>query len=381
MNKFIATLAALSLTLAPAYAAYNVNVVLFGGHGQDGDVTKSGSESAQVLVNAKKFTVSGTWNIKSGSVVNCVSDALITGIINVGTGAKALTFTSAVFNGGPTRGTGIGAGEANGIYGDQYVGGSGGGFGGKGGYGGRSSASSYATVGGGTYTPDLMAGGSSGGSGRYISSPPSGTAGAPGDGGGSFKLYSAAGITISGSGVVHIDGGNGGAGSSASGGGGGSGGYGLFAALKYIVCSATNGCTAKGGNGGGSTSGFGNGAPGGGGYLTFIAPSVSLTGGTDRSAGSAGSGGTDYTAPGSADAGIALSIVAIPTYQIIAAVDSKNKVDDFLAWLGREKDHYVAVNEKTILDYIAWKTNQVIGVPMTLEHDKVRHLGEYHEAA
>lgn len=385
MKRLIALLTAFLFTAMPAIAAYSPNAVLFGGRGDDGDVTKSGTETAPVIVNARRFTVSGTWNAKSGTIINSTSDVTITGTVNVATNLQTVPLVPAQDTGVTFRGAGLGAGQCNQAYGGNYTGGSGAGFGGKGGDGGTAHGSTYRTLGGNTYTPDAMPVGSSGGNGYYVPSSGTGNPGVGGAGGGSIKFYSAGNITISGSGVVHVDGGAASAaGSGGSGAGGGSGGYGLFSALKSISVTATNGVTARGGAGSGGVSGTGNGAGGGGGYVTFISPSITLTGGTDLAGGAAGSGGTTVIAATAGASGVSLQIQAIPTLQVIAAIDTVPELQEFLAYLGCSNSGLrVAVNERTVLNFIDYKNRQhslkLIG--QRLERDAAIRLEGCREAA
>lgn len=382
--RILAVLMALLMVSPPSYAALYANTVVFGGRGEDGDVTKAGTETTPLIVNARKFVVSGTWSPKSGTVVNSSHDVSITGTVNVATNLQTVALVPAQDTGVTFRGAGIGAGQCNQTYGGNYTGGSGAGFGGKGGDGGTSSSSTYRTLGGNTYTPDAMPMGSSGGNGYYNPSSGTGSPGVGGPGGGSIRFYCAGNLTISGSGVVHVDGGAGtAAGTGGSGAGGGSGGYGLFAALKSIAVTATNGVTAKGGAGGGGVSGTGNGAGGGGGYLTFISPSITLTGGTDLTGGAAGSGGTTVIAATAGASGVSLQIQAVPTLQIIAAVDTKQKVCDLLAFCGMNSIELTEINEAVVFDFVSYQNQRqrIKGLISRSEADKILRVGGQREVA
>lgn len=372
--RFIAVLMALLMVSPPSYAALYANTVVFGGRGEDGDLTKSGTESTPIVLNARKLTVSGTWNLKSGSVINSSHDVSITGSVNVD---QVLANPAHLYNPTLYPSHGLGAG-INGI--DSQTGGSGGGFGGKGGNSGRVGMinPNYKHDGGPKYTPDMQGSGSSGG---YGGSGGGMTGGDGGNGGGSVRFLCGGNLTISGSGVVHIDGGNGAdapVASQSSGGGGGSGGFGLFAAMKSITVSATNGVTCKGGDGGDAAVFGSEGAGGGGGYLIFIAPQIVLTGGVNTTAGGVGSSTGGQVAATGGESGVTLQIQAVPTLPLIAAVDSKEEIDAYLAFCGtREK------NEESVIDFIAYQNQRVkySASKRVSETDKVRELGGHCEAA
>lgn len=381
-SRYIALFLSFLLCAQSAMASQFANTVVFGGRGEDGDVTKSGSESTPIVVNARKFLVTGTWTPKSGTIVNASNDVSITGTVNVATNLQ--TITPDVNRGGyNAKGAGIGAGigvDRN--DGSFWTGGSGAGFGGKGGNSGRSTGvNEYSVTGGPAYTPDAQPCGSSGGNGGYQTFASTAIK-AGGAGGGAIKFYCASNLSISGSGVVNINGGAGeAAGSGVSGGGGGSGGYGLFAAVKSISVTATNGVRAKGGAGGNGSGDYADGAGGGGGYLIFVSPSVTLTGGTDLTGGSPGSGGTVVQAALAGDSGVSLIIQGMPTLPLIGAIDTPEKVQEFLAYLAPSAKR-ICCNEALVYEFLNHKKKHLNQIQSPLSYlDRIREIGEYGNVA
>lgn len=313
---------------SPAYAFYT-NPVLFGGDGHNGPVTKSGTETTPVFIDASKFTVSSTWTPKSGTRVNCTGPVIISGTLNVATDAKAQSTNYGTMT-GATPGTmknsaGPGAGS-DGAW--NTFGPSGGGFGGRGGDGFEANSGFHWCSGGPTYSFQLCPAGSAGGNGSRTNLAVTSVPGVGGGGGGGFSVYSAGAINISG--TVNLNGGSGtnatgtpATSNSCSGGAGGSGGFGLFASKQSIT--VTGNVTANGGAGGNGFYQGAGAAGGGGGVLLFVAPAISLGGVVVANGGAPGtadatlgniSGGANSTG----QAGLIITITETPNLPLLSKI-------------------------------------------------------------
>lgn len=309
-NKKVAVFLALVSFLVghPSFAAFLHNVQLFGGYGQDGTKTVSGTvtESFARSWNFLSYTVnaSSTHNVPSGSIINSLQPATVSGTVSVGAGYPGGRASSLQRTADSGRGPGGGSGRPT-IDGGGTYGGAGGACIGAGGDGGASDSSfAHGSVGLG-FQPGLV--GSGGGAGMSNSS----SNGAGGAGGGRFILCSASTITLNSSSIITAKGSNGQ--STTAAGGGGSGG--VVALLSSVSLSLASGSTidVSGGNGGSGTSGGGS---GGGGLVYLMAPSISNSATINLAQGTAGSGGSS-TSPSAGTAGSTISITGTPSLPLM----------------------------------------------------------------
>lgn len=234
-------------------------VKIFGGTGDQGDYTLSGTETFDKgYYYYRNFTINpgATLTISKFAKIFCSGNVTINGAINITYLANggAIFATSVIGASGGLSGSGPGAGSgSNALGGEAYnYAAAPYGSGGAGGY------SSFANNSGGT-----LAGGGRGGGGLWIEAGGTITVGATisarGENGG-------AGILTTGTGDL-------------SGGGGGSGGLILLSSLKSVTVSPGATLDVRGGNGGNAATGNAKGGyGGGGGQAVLISPSINATG-------------------------------------------------------------------------------------------------------
>lgn len=333
----------IGILLAPcASAFYGSNLSAFGGNGQDGPVTASGTETAVRFIDASTFTCSGTWAPYSGTRVNSSGPMTISGTINVGasiSGPPAMTYNGTTVRGSGLQGGGPGGG---GSAVSCWCGGSGGGFGGAGGLGGALNSGGITQymkfTGGQPYSPFVFPGGSAGGAGLYSEGSLNGTGGKGGDAGGTIRFYSGKTITVSGQ--INCNGGAGGnavdGGAGASGGGGGTGGLAILAAMQSITISGSNGIQVIGGAGGNGTNTTGSAGGGGGaGWAVLIAPTVTVSGSINTAGGAAGTNTGSTNPPTAGGLGQTLIIQRQPTLPVLGLLEDRKFTEGLVAMYPR----------------------------------------------
>jgi hypothetical protein len=157
------------------------------------------------------------------------------------------------------------------------------------------------SIGGSLIAPDYLLG-SSGGAGTVYGFDSVSVESEGGAAGGSLIIRCYGTLTVGGSAVINVSGGNGmNAANGGVGSGGGGGGSGGLIYLQGETLSIAGTLTANGGNGSNAVGGYGGGGGGGGGYIIKVSPSVITDTSTKSVAG--GSFGSSISEPGSGGAG------------------------------------------------------------------------------